>query len=85
MPEVPDALWFKGKNITDFLKAFNNMCDDHSIESIEQLKKVCYYCERYIHKYVCSLVDLKKNNWESFKKLLIKKYKKEDINQQRQT
>ena len=30
--EVSDVLWFKGKNITDFLKAFNNMCDDHSIE-----------------------------------------------------
>ena len=33
--EVSDILWFKEKNITDFLKAFNNMCDNHSIESVE--------------------------------------------------
>ena len=60
--EVSDALWFKEKNITDFLKAFNNMCDDHSIESVKQLKKICYYCKRHICKYVCSLVNLKEDN-----------------------
>ena len=60
--KVPNALWFKGKNITDFLKTFNNMCDDYSIESVKQLKKIYYYCKRYICKYVCSLIDLKKNN-----------------------
>ena len=60
--EVPNALWFKEKNVTDFLKAFNNICDDYSIELIEQLKKVCYYCKRYMHKYICSLINLKKDN-----------------------
>ena len=60
--EVSDILWFKEKNITDFLKAFNNICDDYSIELMKQLKKICYYCKRYICKYICSLIDLKKNN-----------------------
>ena len=60
--KVPDTPWFKGKNVTDFLKAFNNMCDDYSIESVKQLKKVYCYCERHIYEYVCSLVNLKKNN-----------------------
>ena len=60
--EVSDALWFKEKNITDFLKTFNNMCDNHSIESVEQLKKICCYCKRHIYEYICSLVGLKKNN-----------------------
>ena len=60
--EVSDALWFKEKNITDFLKAFNNMCDDHSIESVAQLKKVCHYCKRHIYEYICSLINLKKDN-----------------------
>ena len=60
--EVPDILWFKEKNVTDFLKAFNNMCDDYSIESVKQLKKICCYCKRYIHEYICSLVNLEKDN-----------------------
>ena len=60
--EVSDASWFKEKNITDFLKAFNNMCDDYSIESVKQLKKICYYCKRHIYEYICSLVSLKKDN-----------------------
>ena len=38
------------------------MCDDYSIELVEQLKKICYYCERHIYKYICSLVGLKKDN-----------------------
>ena len=60
--KVPDILWFKGKNVTDFLKAFNNMCDDYSIESVKQLKKICCYCKRYMHEYVCSLINLKEDN-----------------------
>ena len=62
VPKAPDASWFKEKNITDFLKAFNNMCDDYSIESVKQLKKICYYCERHIHEYIHSLVSLKEDN-----------------------
>ena len=60
--KVSDALWFKRKNITDFLKAFNNMCDDYSIGSIERLKKICHYYKRHMHEYICSLIGLKKNN-----------------------
>ena len=60
--EVSDASWFKEKNITDFLKAFDNMCDDYSIGSVKQLKKVCYYCKRHICKYICSLISLEKDN-----------------------
>ena len=33
--EVSDVLWFKEKNITDFLKTFNNMCNDYSIGSVK--------------------------------------------------
>ena len=33
--KASDTLWFKKKNITDFLKAFNNMCDNYSIESVK--------------------------------------------------
>ena len=62
IPEASDTLWFEEKNVTDFLKAFNNMCDDYSIESVKQLKKICYYCKRHTYKYICSLVSLKKNN-----------------------
>ena len=57
-----DALWFKEKNVTDFLKAFNNMCNDYSIESVKQLKKIYCYCKRYMYKYICSLINLKENN-----------------------
>ena len=60
--EVSDILWFKGKNVTDFLKAFDNMCDDHSIGSVKRLKKVCCYCKRHMCEYVCSLVSLEKDN-----------------------
>ena len=62
MFKVSDILWFKGKNVTDFLKTFNNMCNDYSIGSVKQLKKVCCYCKRYIYEYICSLVSLKKDN-----------------------
>ena len=60
--KAPDALWFKEKNITDFLKVFNNMCNDHSIGLIEWLKKICYYCKRHTYKYIHSLVNFKEDN-----------------------
>ena len=60
--EVPNVLWFKRKNIINFLKAFNNMYNDYSIGSVKQLKKVCCYCKRYICEYVCSLIDLEEDN-----------------------
>ena len=61
VPKVSNTLWFKEKNITDFSKAFNNMCDDHSIESVKQLKKIYYYCKRHTYKYIYSLVSFKDN------------------------
>ena len=38
--KVSDAPWFKEKNVTDFPKAFNNMCDDYDVRQTGQLKKI---------------------------------------------
>ena len=40
-PGAPGAPWFEGKNVTDFLGTFDNMCDNHDIGQNERLKMVC--------------------------------------------
>ncbi len=83
-PGSPDAPWFKGKNVTDFLEAFNNMCDDHAVRDEDKMKKVIRYCEFKTREYVQTLL-YDKDEWESFKKELKKEYEKEDVHQQHQT
>jgi formate-dependent nitrite reductase cytochrome c552 subunit len=36
---------FKGKNVTNFLEAFNDMCENHGVREADKLKKVSRYCE----------------------------------------
>ena len=60
--KVSDILWFKEKNLTDFLKKFNNICNDYSIRQIKWLKKISQYYKRHIHKYIWSLIKIEKDN-----------------------
>ncbi|KAL9607722.1 MAG: hypothetical protein Q9204_009300, partial [Flavoplaca sp. TL-2023a] len=80
-PGSPGAPWFEGKNVTDFLEAFDNMCDDHAIRDEDRMKKVVRYCEFKTREYVQTLL-YDEDEWESFKKELKKEYEKEDVHQQ---
>ncbi|KAF7502513.1 hypothetical protein GJ744_005634 [Endocarpon pusillum] len=83
-PGAPGAPCFVGKNVTDFLETFDNLCDDHGVVEADRLKKVVRYCEFKTREYVQTLID-DEEGWESFKKQLKEEYEKEDIHQQRQT
>ncbi|KAF7508862.1 hypothetical protein GJ744_008571 [Endocarpon pusillum] len=83
-PGSQGAPWFMGKNVTDFLETFDNLCDDHGFPEADRLKKVRRYCEFKTREYVQALL-YNAEDWESFKKELKKEYEKEDVHQQRQT
>ena len=51
-PNTPGAPYFKKKNIIDFLKAFNNLCDEYSVNKIARLKKIIRYYKTRIYKYI---------------------------------
>lgn len=50
------APWFEGKNVTEFLEMFDNMCEDYSISEQDRLKKVSRYCEFKTREYVQTLL-----------------------------
>ena len=56
-PGAPGAPYFEGKNVTDFLEAFDNLCDEHSVNEVARLKKVARYCETRTRKYIQSMPD----------------------------
>ena len=56
---ISEASFFKEKNVTDFVKAFNNLYNDYKINKKNRIIKVSRYYKRNICKYIQSLLKFK--------------------------
>ena len=50
--EASSASLFKEKNLFNFFKIFNNLCEKYMIDIIKRLLKVYKYYKKCIYKYI---------------------------------
>ena len=84
-PGTSGAPHFTGKNVSEFLKTWENLCEDYGVTSADQLKKLPRYCTRLIGRYIETIPEYQTKEWDSLKTILLQEYRHEDVDQQMET
>ena len=84
-PGTPGAPFFDGRNVTEFLRAYDRMCDDSGLSETSRAGRVDVYCDRDRGAYLRTLPEYHAEEWEELKKVLRKEFKSLDIYQQQRT
>ncbi len=74
--------YFKEKNMIDFLERYENFCDDYELNQIDRFRKLLRYCNKIIDDSIKIMIKYIDFNWQELKKMMKKKYKKDDTDQQ---
>ncbi len=80
--ESTEASHFNDTNVTDFLEAWKNTCQDHDLIEKLMMQHLLLYCKNLIDKHIKSLSEYKSQNWKQLKERLQKDYIRQDIKQQ---
>ncbi len=68
--------------MTDFLERYEDFCDDYKLNQIDWFCKLSRYCNKIIDDNIKIMIEYIDFNWQELKKMIKKKYKKDDIDQQ---
>ena len=79
--ESTEASHFNDMNVTDFLKAWKNICQDHDLIEKLMMQQLLLYCKDLINEHIKSLSEYKIQNWEQLKERLQKDYIRQNIKQ----
>ncbi len=80
--ETSKVSYFEEKNMTDFLERYEDFCDDYELNQINQFCKLLRYCNKIIDDNIKIMIEYIDFNWQELKKMMKKKYKKDDTDQQ---
>jgi len=80
--ETSKVLYFEEKNMTDFLERYEDFCDDYKLNQINWFCKLSKYCNKIIDDSIKTMIEYIDFNWQELKKMMKKKYKKNDTDQQ---
>ncbi len=80
--ESTEASHFDDMNVTDFLKTWKNICQDHGLIEKLMVQHLLLYCKDLINEHIKSLSEYKSRNWEQLKECLQKDYIQQNIKQQ---
>lgn len=58
------------------------MCIDYKFDEHEKIKRLSWYCNLFISKYIDTLISVSGTSWAAICKTLYKEYKYQDLNQQ---
>ena len=83
--EINEVSYFQEQNVSDFLDRFDFMCENYELFEIDRIKRLSWYCEKIIDEYLRMLIEFNDEFWQKIKKVLRKKYEKQDVNQQMNT
>src|SRR5215212_2101977 len=78
MPGTPGAPFFDGRDITEFLERFEDMCSEYYIDKESQVVRLPKYCETSIGRYVRTMQAYQSKDWEELKAALAKDYRHTD-------
>ncbi len=68
------AFFFIKRNITEFLKQWEQLCEDYSLNIINVKRRLPIYCVPLIKKAVKAFFKYTKELAKNFKKRLLRKY-----------
>lgn len=78
LPGSPELVYFENKNITDFLKRYEDMCEDSAISEVERIRRLPRYCEMLVGQTLQGLDSYSAKKWDPLVEELKKKYKAGD-------
>lgn len=80
---APSALYFDGKDVSDFLRSFKRLCRGHGVtaDSEEMFEWLLEYCERWISYWVESTSGFCKRDWEVLESKVKLQFRDEDTAQ----
>ena len=61
------------------------MCENYEFFEIDRIKRLSWYCEKIIDEYLRMFTEFNDEFWQKIKKILRKKYEKQNVNQQMNT
>lgn len=70
LPSVPGSPCFNGRNISDFLKRFSDLCRDYKLIDVLRIAKLPHYCEIHIAKSIKTMQTWREGNWNELLKTL---------------
>ena len=84
-PSSPEAPYFDGANVTDFVEKFDELCSDRGLTDLDKCKRVVKYCDPETRGFIESLPEYIDKTWKPLMRVLIKEYGNQDESQLRMT
>ena len=78
-PGASGAPFFDGKNITDFLDRYSQLCSDYRLSESEKIYRLPWYWEYLFGRYIRILI--KDADWTRVRVILRREYKENDLDQ----
>ena len=85
LSEINKTSYFQDQNVSNFLNRFDFMCENYELFEIDRIKRLSWYCEKIINEYLRMFIEFNDEFWQKIKKILRKKYEKQNVNQQMNT
>ena len=73
-----ETFYFIEQNVTNFLERFDNMCEKYEIKKLDKIRKLSWYCEKFIEEYIRMLSKYEKKDWTKICKIMRKKYENQN-------
>ena len=77
--DILEAFYFENINVIDFLNRYEDFCYDFHFNEIEKMRRLFRYCEMIINQFIEIIEHWIVKNWIQLRKILLKKYKFNDI------
>lgn len=77
-PGTPGTPFFDGRNVTDFLDRFSDLCTDYKLSDAEKMRRLPRYCDMRIGLLIETIQEWRERNWEKFREELREEYESED-------
>jgi len=80
-PGTPRSPMFKGANVTEFLKRYEDLCSDYRVTDKDRLIRLPRYYIQPIAETIKSLKEWKNRDYTALKKVLLAEYRNDDTHQ----
>ena len=80
-PGTPGTPFFDGRNVTDFLDRFSDLCEDYKLSADEKMKRLPRYCDMRIGRTIETMKEWNLRDWTKFRQCLREEYESADQTQ----
>ena len=77
-PGTPGTPYFDGRNVTDFLDRFSDLCADYKLSDEEKMRRLPRYCDMRIGQSIETIREWRDRDWKQFRTPLCEEYESAD-------